>query len=94
MLLFWSVVLHVALSFGAFAVGSYVFLEKKMYIGGYLSSGKVYDFVYPANVVLALSLYSLGMFFLLTLISGDKIKKICEWLFIAFLALFFISGLI
>lgn len=85
-------VLHFVLSLVALAVAVYVLLEKKMIIGGRFSPGVVYEFPFPANLVMAASFFCLSLFIVLAIFDSKVIKKACEWLLIAALILFFTAG--
>ncbi|MCW8935301.1 MAG: hypothetical protein OQK98_11310 [Gammaproteobacteria bacterium] len=85
----WTKFLHIILSLVAIAASLYVFFEKKMIIGGRLVPGVVYEFQFPANLVMAASLFCLSLFVFLAMFDSKVTKKICEWLLITALVLFF-----
>lgn len=87
-----TVALHSALSLVALLAGIYVFFEKKLLIGGRLIAGAVYEFPFPANLVMASSLILLSVFIMLTLSEKTLIKKTSELLLIASLILFFLGA--
>ena len=91
---FWAKVLHSVLSLAVLAVSVYVFIEKKMIIGGRLTPSSVYEFPFPANLIMATSLFFLSLFIILTLIDSKIMKKVCEWLLITALILFFTAAFI
>jgi len=84
-----TIAFHSILSLIILAMGIYVLIEKKMFIGGSLSPGKVYEFDFPANVITATSFLLVSVFIMLVLVKGKWIKRICEGLLIVALILFF-----
>lgn len=91
---FWTIALHSILSLAALSAGVYVLLEKKMLIGGRLIASAVYEFPFPANLVMASSLILLSVFIMLTLYENKAIKKTAEWILIVALVLFFLGAFI
>ncbi len=88
-----TIIMHSIISLVVIAIGIYVLVEKKMIISGKYSGG-LYEFEYPANLLVALSAFLVAIFIMLVLMNKPYIKKICEVLFIAALILFITGSLI
>ena len=91
---FWTITLHSILSLAALSSGVYVFIEKKVLIGGRLVPGEVYEMPFPVNFIMASSLILLSMFLMMTLSENKTIKKISEWVLILAVCLFFVCAFI
>ena len=91
---FWTITLHSILSLAALSSGVYVFIEKKLLIGGKLIPGLVYEMPFPSNLIMASSLTLLSMFLMMTLSENKTIKKVSEWVLILAIVLFFVCAFI
>jgi hypothetical protein len=87
----WTIALHSLLSLAFSAAGVYVYIEKKMFVGGRFSVGDVYVFDFPANIVMAAAFILVSMVMLLSLYTRKWARKVSEWMLILSLVLF-ISG--
>lgn len=88
-----TIIIHSIISLVVIAIGIYVLVEKKMIISGKYSGG-LYEFEYPANLLVALSAFLVAIFIMLVLVKRSYIKQVCEGLFITALILFVIGSLI
>ena len=73
-----TVILHIIIAIIPLSLGIYALLEERIYIGGSLSAGRVYDLNPPANIIMAISLFLFSAFILLVLFEGKHIKIITE----------------
>jgi len=86
----WTIILHSVISLVIFSVGLYVLIEKKMIISGKLT-GNLYEYEYPGNIIVALSLLFVSVFVMLVLIKNKRIKIVNEILVLLAIILFFVG---
>ncbi len=65
-----------------------------MFIGGRLSTGAVYEYEYPVNIVMAISFFLFTVFVLAAIFESKYKKRIYEISFLAALVLFFTGTLL
>lgn len=90
---FWTKLLYGLFALIPFCAGVYVLIEKKIFIGGRLSTGAVYEYEFPANIVMAFSFFLFTFFIIAAMFESKHKKRICEISFLAALILFFTGTL-
>jgi len=88
-----TIILHASIGLILIGISIYVLLEKKLFIGGKLT-GHIFEFNYPANIIMATSFFLEAIFSITTLIEGKLMKRANEMILISALILFVIGAFI
>lgn len=79
--------LHIFVAIILFIVGIFLITDGGSFIAGKFT-GNIYQLEYPANIIVAISIFILSLFFILILKKDKKYRKYSEWLLIGALIIF------
>ena len=84
-----TIFLHLLIFIVLCVIGIFTLIDGTILAGKY--TGHIYQLEYPANIIVAASIFMLALFFVVILKPGERIKKLGEWLLIASFVVFTIG---
>ena len=81
----------ICLSLLPIIAGFYVLIEKKMMFGGRYNPGHLYEFDFPANIIMATSFFLVAALIIIALTGIKHKNKIIEGLILTAFVLFIIA---